>query len=423
MVHPAGDAIVAAVASELGRALLLADVVTPDAMAKALVTSVRDRVSLVRALLSTNALSIGQLEAELETFAPAGTPFQPEPVPLTELIHRLPPHLCEALVAIPVRSDEAAVAVDVALADASDAHAASEIAFFLEAPVRVVRAPLGVIEAVIAQTRVDSSPPSSGVGPVSVPPPSPVRRIAHTPPWGSPPLSVDEDSNQKEVPIPLSRRLTPGAGLRALARAAQALEDEDDPVVELRRSKVPTVIQTRPEDHEREHAPTFDAHAAATSPSTPLSHILREMTKVVARDPLMELVLMAVRPMASKAALFAVKKDVFAGLMCTSDFGDREALASVRIDAKQPSLLATMATVGNYVGPLPRSAAHAPLAPFITAAKPKVLGVSIRAAGRSAVLLLAHDVPDPLRAMTVFTEVAQAAGEALERILRANAKR
>jgi len=46
-------------------------------------------------------------------------------------------------------------------------------------------------------------------------------------------------------------------------------------------------------------------------------------------------------------------------------------------------------------------------------------GSPLKAAGRPAALLIAHEVGEPLRAMTVFSEVAQVAGEALERILRA----
>jgi hypothetical protein len=390
-------------------------------MANALLASVRDRVSLVRALLETKAITPARLEEELALTGPPGTPFQGEPIPILELVGRLPPHLCESLVAVPVHAGEQNGTIDIALADASDAHAAEEIGFFLETPVRVVRAPLGAIESAIKQARRESSgpPPVADSPPISAPHPGPMRPIAHTPMWGSPP-----DPEPHEEPIPLSRRVTPGAGLAALARAAKELEDEDEPVVELRRakppSKPPVILEAEAHTREQPLARTVpDAHNAATSPSTPLHHVLREMTKVTARDPLMELVLIAVRPLAPKSALFAVKKDSFTGLMCTSDFGDREGLAAVRIDAKQPSFLSTTATVGTYVGPMPKGAAHTPLAPFIKASKPKILAVSIKAAGRPAVLLVAHDVADPLRAMTVFSEVARGAGEALERILRA----
>ena len=103
---------------ELGRALLLADAVTPDALANALLASVRDRVSLVRALLSTEAIGISRLEEELALTAPEA-PLQRHPVPVLELLARLPPELCESLLAVPVRSDPRTGTVDVALADAT----------------------------------------------------------------------------------------------------------------------------------------------------------------------------------------------------------------------------------------------------------------------------------------------------------------
>ena len=143
------------------------------------------------------------------------------------------------------------------------------------------------------------------------------------------------------------------------------------------------------------------------------------MTKVTARDPLMELVLIAVRPAAHKSALFAVKKDAYVGWICTSDFGERSALALVQIDSRVPSILSTTATVGSYVGPMPKNEAHAPLGKLIKSPKPEVLGVAIKAAGRPVILLIAHEVPEPLRAMTVLSEVARVAGETLEKILRA----
>jgi hypothetical protein len=255
--------------------------------------------------------------------------------------------------------------------------------------------------------------------------------VQHTPPWGSTPIvQVDDRAGGDDAaPIPLSRRLAAGAGLLALARAAQEIEDQEDLVVELRRSKPPSkragALPTA-HDHEREAPPTRstpDERSAALRRPTPLNEVLTAMTLATARDPLMELVLVAVTPMAPKSALFAVKKDSYTGLMCTSEFGARASFAEVRIDAKQSSLLSTTATVGTYVGPMPRTQSHAPLAPFIATARsanaPKVIGVTIKAAGRPAALLIAHEVGEPLRAMTVFSEVAQVAGEALERILRA----
>jgi hypothetical protein len=227
--------------------------------------------------------------------------------------------------------------------------------------------------------------------------------------------------SEADIAIPLlTRRMTPGAGLVALARAAQELDDEEDPVVELRRSKPASDPPSQSPHRTVPIAPAPPVEdRSITQPSTPLNQILREMTKVTARDPLMELVLIAVRPVAHKVALFAVKKDAYVGWMCTSDFGDRAELTQVHIDARKPSLLSTLATVGTYMGPMPRNVAHTPLAKFIRSQEPEVLGVAIKAANRPAVLLIAHEVGEPLKVMNVLTEVARIAGESLEKILRA----
>jgi hypothetical protein len=151
----------------------------------------------------------------------------------------------------------------------------------------------------------------------------------------------------------------------------------------------------------------------------PLNQLLREMAKATSRDRLMELVLVAVHPLAPKCALFAVKKEAYVGWMCTAEFGEGDPLAHVQIDARKPSLLATVATVGTYLGPMQRNETHTQLAKFIKSHADEILGVAIKAAGRPAVVLLALEVEDPRHTMTVLTEVARAAGEALERILRA----
>jgi hypothetical protein len=506
-------------------------------MANALLAAVRDRVSLVRALLETDAIPSVRLEEELARTSP-DTPVLRHPVPVMDLFARLPPDLCAALVALPVRADTLTGTIDVAVADASDAHAAEEIGFYLSAPVRIVRSPLGAIESAIAQARHESSFPPSAGAPISVPPPSPVRPMAHTPPWGSPAFvapiaggapvvpvaaavpiapvmpvvpiapagfSVEEQVHSlserpmplipktpsergaqlaaeravlaasergelgpapgserapagEDIPIPLSRRLTPGRGLVALARAAQELDDEEDPVVELRRTKssTPPEVAERlraieatagaavaapvpppasaPKPELRADHPSTDHHAVngVSSPRLPredeaplsyshmpLNQLLREMTKATSRDRLMELVLVAVHPLAPKCALFAVKKEAYVGWMCTAEFGEGDPLAHVQIDARKPSLLATVATVGTYLGPMPRNEANAPLAKFIKSQSEEILGVAVKAAGRPAVVLLALEVDDPRHTMSVLTEVARGAGEALERIVRA----
>src|SRR5258706_4231464 len=136
--------MVAPVTYELGRSLLLSDAVSPEALAEALCTAASERVSLVRALLSTRAIDPDRLEEELARTTDA--PLQRHVTPIFDLMEQLPPGLCARLLAVPVRRDPRTGTIDVAVADARDSHAAEEIAFFLRAPVRLVRAPLSAIE-------------------------------------------------------------------------------------------------------------------------------------------------------------------------------------------------------------------------------------------------------------------------------------
>jgi hypothetical protein len=256
----------------------------------------------------------------------------------------------------------------------------------------------------------------------------PVLAVDSSPPGAEPlvserPLPLvnrsPEPALAHDIPIPLSRRIP---SPRAPAPPGGAdLDDPDEPVVELRRtksSKSMLAVQgpsPSPPLLSPEPAP---AGPPASAPELPVHQVLGEMTRAEARDPLMALVLRAVHSVASKAALFAAKKDAFVGWMCTPAFGDRDELEDVRVDVRVPSVFATTAAAGAYVGPLLRNGPHAALFAFVRSAEPEVLAVSIKAAGKPAVIVFAYDVEDSRRAMAVMVEVARAAGEALERILR-----
>ena len=418
---------------ELGRALLLADAVTPQAMSRALLTAVKDDVSLVRALLSTDAVDPTRLEEELARVAP-DTPVQRHPVPVLDLVERLPARMCEALMAIPVRRDPRTGTVDVAVADALDTHAADEIGFHLGAPVRVVRAPLSALEEGLARLREPRPEATAGSPPAPrVMRGAPVVAIDSSAPGADAlvserPLPLVNRSAEPalahDIPIPLSRRIpSPRAPAPAPGPVQNGLQLElddldDEPVVELRRTKSSkSMLAVKPEAPSAE-APPPPVVPPESAPGFPMHQVLGDMTRAEARDPLMGLVLRAVHSAAPKAALFAAKKEAFVGWMCTPAFGDPEELEEVRVDVRVPSVFATTAAAGAYVGPLLRNGPHAPLFAFVKSADPEVLAVSIKAAGKPAVIVFAYDVPDSRHAMTVMVEVARVAGEALERIVR-----
>jgi hypothetical protein len=250
-------------ADELTKALLVEEVAAPRAVAEALFASVEGGVPLLQALVDAGAATPDVLSRYL---ARTETPFLRQVVAVPELVDRLPRGLCARLLALPVRQDAITGTVDVVVADPADPHPAAEIAFHLDAPVRVIRAPLGAIEEALRRLRMhahEERPPDrlqeaasrsiSGQGddervydsrprgdagrhteppltaPMSAPPPSfGVRRGSLPPPepalWGSVPstndvpprrggLVIDTDSAPPPaVPLPAPRIRTPPWG-------------------------------------------------------------------------------------------------------------------------------------------------------------------------------------------------------------------
>jgi len=130
----------------LARSLLLADAVTPEALAQALLVSATRGTSLVKALLATRAIDTMRLEQVLER---SEAPYMRHVAPIASLVQRLPLGLCERLLALPVRRDPRTGTVDVAVVDSRDPHAVEEIAHWLNAPVRTVRTSLASMEAAL----------------------------------------------------------------------------------------------------------------------------------------------------------------------------------------------------------------------------------------------------------------------------------
>src|ERR1700722_10839628 len=105
----------------LARSLLLADAVTPDALAQALLVSATRGTSLVRALLATRAIDAMRLEQQLER---GDAPTMRHVTPVMSLVQHLPPGLCERLLALPVRRDPRTGTIDMAGGEGRDRHPA-----------------------------------------------------------------------------------------------------------------------------------------------------------------------------------------------------------------------------------------------------------------------------------------------------------
>ena len=144
---------------ELARALLLSETITPHALERALFTSLQKGVTLPRALLETNALDPSTLD---DMLGRAEGPTVRTVLPMMDLMARLPPGLCERLLAVPIRRDPMSGIVDVAVADARDPHTQHEIEHHLGSPVRLIRASMTAIEEGLTR-KTRTMPPAASV--------------------------------------------------------------------------------------------------------------------------------------------------------------------------------------------------------------------------------------------------------------------
>lgn len=165
-----------------------------------------------------------------------------------------------------------------------------------------------------------------------------------------------------------------------------------------------------PEPQTIPHAPD-----AGWTPSLP--ELLMLIRRAPSRDELLDLVLRALTVLATRAAIFVAKKDQFRGWSCNPAFGSEEELREVYIPTELPSVLATAAAAGYYLGPIPRTPGHMSLYAVLRTATSDVAVYVVRVKNRAALLLVADELDDSLVGTRSMGDIAQAASEALTRIL------
>ncbi|MBL9027512.1 MAG: hypothetical protein JNL21_35300 [Myxococcales bacterium] len=207
----------------------------------------------------------------------------------------------------------------------------------------------------------------------------------------------------------LSEELAPGT-LRKLR------EEDDRSASLLVGEEEPTPIETEPPVADGPEPETIKrAPDAGWTPSLP--ELLMLIRRAPARDELLDLVLRALTLLATRAAIFVAKKDQFRGWSCNPAFGSEEELRDVYIPTELPSVLATAAAAGYYLGPIPRTPGHMSLYAVMRTATSDVAVYVVRVKNRAALLLVADELDDTLLGTRSMGDIAQAAGEALTRIL------
>jgi hypothetical protein len=419
----------------LARSLLLADAVTPAALAEALFLSATRGTSLVRTLLAARAIDTLRLEQVLER---GEAPYMRHIAPVTALVERLPPGLCDRLLAIPVRSDARTGTVDVAVVDARDPHPAEELGYWLKAPVRVVRTSIATMEAALLRlvARVEPEPePELGMRSLAPPiwaPPAPIpAAFLRTPMYGSKAFDAAaaalESGEDPDIAIPLTRRNITGqpivqiggdVGVERVELGAPAIEKSGNrwsapprdarvdagPVLELNRRKALLPAGT----------------SVPPAPASSLGDVLERMLRTQDRDEILELLVAGMHPLARRACVLAVRRDGLAGWTASRDFAERSALRAVRLsNAVRTVFHEAFDRSGPAVTRVPADVAHAPL---VAVLRPPPTGAVVVAAvtaeGRPAAVVFADGIGDATAALERIGVLARTAGEALGRLLR-----
>ncbi len=450
----------------LARSLLLADAVTPTALAEALFLSATRGTSLVRTLLAARAIDTLRLEQMLER---GEAPYMRHIAPVTDLLERLPPGLCDRLLAMPVRRDPRTGTVDVAVVDARDPHPAEEIGYWLKAPVRLVRTSIASMESALlrleARAEAEADPGMRALAPpIWTPSPGPIpAHLLRTPMYGTPKASVraksEPPADDPDLAIPLTRRNfgtppVPNVSLDDASAASTPVEigppaierttrrGDSDPVLDLKRRKPAAAA---PAQIDPEYAPASTVRGpfapsrtlpppSLAPPFTPSLAppsagdevaIVDRMRDAHERDQILDLLVAGAREVARTAVVLAVRRDALVGWTGSGEVADRVGLRAVRLPNSQPTVFHDcLEREGARPAHIPADAAHAPLLAVLRSPPSpgqEVVVAAVQAEGRPVALVVAHglgtrgELPIAVEHLTVL---ARAGGDALGRLLR-----
>ena len=389
---------------ELARRLLQWGI-APAEVEGALVDMIDKRVSLIKALAERNPELLEQVERELVSLdLPSIEMVRVSP----ELAAELPPGLCERLLAVPVHRDPKSGRVDVAAADVFDPHLQSEFAHHLEAPVRVLRARLSVLATALGSLEALRN----------LPPKEPEAGVKVRPAQVSLPPNAPHATSER--PLPLVRKHGGANGSAEQGRHfAESAEEAPEPVLSLARPKGHGA-PSRPEDEA-----VVSTATAPTKKQSDLSgdaeRVLAALERAVAPEEVLELCVSGLEPMLVVA--LTLRGSSFEARTGSVELGDAERIRRVKLPTSTASVLETAIHQGYYLGALPATSAHDSLRELLPPrADEEIYVAPITVSGRVSVVLVAARLTQTSMASRRVDQIAEAAGVALERIVR-NRKR
>jgi MshEN domain len=351
---------------ELARRLLQSGV-PPTVVEDALLRMIERGVSLAQAIAERFPEVDAALERELSR-VDLPSVFSVRPVP--ELVARLPAGLCERLLAVPVNVDVRSSRVDVAAVEALDPHLASEFAFHLDAPVRILAAPYAAMRAALSSLGQPNQLPSA--------PPIPLVRRSMAPDT----RPMDTNSNIVITNEPA---------------------DDAEPL-SLWRSKPPSP-----------HRP--DAPRASAPRALDFEGVLRGLDQAAKPDEVVELLCDGVAP--ALGVVFAVRSGAYEAKKASPELASPNEVRLLGVRVGQPSVIESAIETGFYLGPLPNTPAHDGLrARLPEAATREVYAAVVMVSERPSLVLLVAGFTQALDTTRRADQLADAAGRALERIVR-----
>ena len=377
------------VSVELARRLLTWGAAPAEVEAALLEVAGRS-VSLVKVVAERSPPLLEQMERELGRLdLPSIEMVRASP----DIAQELPAGLCERLVAVPVHRDPRTGRVDVAAADAFDPHIQSEFSYHLQAPIRVLRARYAAVQLALTALRgARSSPPRKDA------------EAKSRPGVTMPPPVAQEFERPTGPPLPLVKK-TNGA--------SEALLDDSEPVLSLARPKGPSAATVAPEPR----LPRAEVLAADE-----LARVMSALELAVAPEEVLDLCCAGLEPMLAVA--LTLRGSSYEGRAASSELRESpERIAKVKLPTGSTSVVDLALKQGYYLGALPTTPIHESLREILPPrADHEIYVAPVMVLGRPSVMLvlarLGHTTPSTRRA----NEIAVAAGNALERILR-NRKR
>ena len=331
-----GLACSAAMTFALARSLLLADAVTPDALAAGAPRR-GDARDVARARAPGDPRDRRPCASSSSSTA-GDAPYMRHVAPVMALVQHLPPGLCERLLALPVRRDPRTGTVDVAVVDARDPHPVEEIG-----PLAPGAGPDGAHldrRRWTPRSGASTRSPRTGCAPLAapiwVPPPRPARPqdLSKTPAYGSPVFDetrlVDptDDSQPhrrhrlpawpiRTSPSPCTRKSLAPIASSSSERRPSALA-EPEPIDLRERPHRPAEAAARAEPVlDLRRRKSSGAHPARTPPRLPSptsATVLDAIRDATDRDAILELLVAGTRTVARKVAVLAVRRDALVGL-------------------------------------------------------------------------------------------------------------